>query len=225
MIIDLSRICNGLSVGFTPFLEVDLLFKMKLPPVSNIIKILIKEISLSLITKGFQMRFVLVILLLVVPMAAYSATIEVPKDYSKIQDAINASASGDTVLVSPGRYIENIDFKGKAITIKSLDGPHTTIIDGKDPMNPDFGSVVTFQNGETLDSILDGFTITNGTGSKIGNNIVGGGVICINSSSPSILNNIITNNSSDSAGGGIFIEGGAPIVANSIISNNEALAD
>ena len=56
-------------------------------------------------------------------------TIRVPLDYPTIQSAINASANGDTVLVAPGTYAENINFSGKAITVTSEGGPEVTLID------------------------------------------------------------------------------------------------
>jgi len=46
-----------------------------------------------------------------------SDTIHVPADYPTIQEAINTSVNGDTVLVAPGTYVENIDFVGKAIIV------------------------------------------------------------------------------------------------------------
>jgi hypothetical protein len=141
---------------------------------------------------------------IMIPAMGFSATIYVPDDYTKIQDAIGASLGGDTIIVRQGTYLENIDFKGKAITVKSNDGPDVTIIDGGQPANPDFGSVVTFQNGEGPDSVLEGFKLTNGSGNLIGVYVRGGGICCVNSSSPTIMNNIIIGNSGDLQGGGVL---------------------
>ena len=52
------------------------------------------------------------------------ATIHVPAQYSTIQQGIDAATLGDTVLVAPGTYVENIDFIGKGITVGS-EGPST----------------------------------------------------------------------------------------------------
>lgn len=196
--------------------------------------------------------FILIAMLLAIPVTAWSITIHVPSDYPTIQEAIDAAAYGDIIVVAPGTYIENIDFKGKGITLQSSHGPRSTVIDGGNPIDPSFGSVVTFRSGEGLDSIIEGFTLTNGTGTVYGpSGIGGGGIYCINHSSPSVRNNIIIDNFSGDQGGGVFIldsdfgrftnnfivenyshygggvyvEGGAPIVANCLIGHNLNFSD
>jgi len=88
----------------------------------------------------------------------------------KIQDAIDRASNGDLVLVQPGTYYENIDFKGKAIFVQGNGGASNTVIDGgrytpaPDPEDPSFGCVVRFISGEGPESVLQGFTITNGVG-------------------------------------------------------------
>ncbi len=116
--------------------------------------------------------------------------INVPNDYSTIQEAINASADGDTVLVADGTYFENINFNGKAITLAShflIDGNKThidnTIINGSKPTQPDKGTVVQFDSGEDTTSVLYGFTITGGKGGldPYGYGTMGAGGIGVNS--------------------------------------------
>jgi len=148
--------------------------------------------------------------------------IDVPEDQPTIQAGINAAKDGDIVLVDDGTYYENINFKGKAITVASryfTDGDTShianTIIDGSRPSHPDSGSVVYFVSGEDTTSFLYGFTITNGTGT-IGTGLtfdnrffigrVGGGVCCYKSGASILFNHIINNSAigtQDEAGGGI----------------------
>ena len=64
---------------------------------------------------------------------AYGATLEVGPSgypYTSIQAAITAATNGDTVLVHDGTYVENINFSGKAITVRSANGAAGTIING-----------------------------------------------------------------------------------------------
>jgi len=162
--------------------------------------------------------------LLGVPTFLFSDTIHVPGDHPTIQEAIDAAVNGDTVLVAAGTYVENIDFLGKAITVKSSDGPESTIIDGGNPPNPDFKSVVTFNDGEGLDSVLEGFTLANGVGAyieiPIGWAYCGGGVYC-GGSSPTITGNRIVNNSGyGGVGGGIHCNNSSPTIKNNTIAFN-----
>jgi len=129
--------------------------------------------------------------------------------YSSIQDAIDAASDGETVLVGDGTYVENINFLGKAITVTSVNGAATTIIDGNA-----IDRVVTFNNGEGADSILQKFTIQNGY--AINSN--GGGILC-SDSSPTIINCIIDDNLA-ARGGGIYCDNSSPVITNCTISNN-----
>jgi len=158
---------------------------------------------------------ILIVFALLSPIG-FSATIYVPDDYPAIQDAINASADGDTVIVRPGTYVENIDFVGKRITVGSDQGATGTTIDGSSS-----GSVVTFQSGEGTDSVLVGFTLTNGKGVGYPN-YTGGGITCANSSSPTITNNIVAGNEAVYGGGIDCTSSSSPTISNNNISWNTA---
>ncbi len=153
--------------------------------------------------------------------AAEAGALQVPDDYGTIQEAIEAAENGDLILVAPGLYLENIDFLGKAITVQSTGGPHVTVIDGSArTLGFEFGSVVIFASGEGLDSVLDGFTLTGGSGSAPGDLTHGGGVYCT-FSGPTIQNNIIRQNSVMGAGGGMYLlaSQGAVLVNNVLFEN------
>ena len=153
--------------------------------------------------------------LILLPTGALAATIHVPAEQPTIQDGIDAASVGDLVLVSPGTYVENIDFLGKAITVQGEGGPESTVIDGNQA-----GSVVTFDHVETVDSVIDGFTIRNGSGFFYESNYYGGGIECA-SSCPTIMNCTISQNNAD-YGGGIFCYDASPTIENCTISQNSA---
>ena len=144
---------------------------------------------------------------------AMAAIINVPADQPSIQAGINAAVAGDTVLVAPGTYFENINFNGKPILVTSSAGPTTTIIDGAR-----LGPVVTFSTGETLASMLSGFTLQNGQ-SNTASQDAGGGIF-IYFASPTIRNNHIFENVACVAGGGIEIAFGDPLITQNKIANN-----
>ncbi|KPJ71211.1 hypothetical protein AMJ52_08810 [candidate division TA06 bacterium DG_78] len=139
---------------------------------------------------------------------------------NSIQAGIDSCSTGDTVLVGPGTYIENINFKDMAITVKSEHGADTTIIDGSSPAHPDSGSVVLFKNGENTSSVLDGFTITSGSGTVSPWGHMGGGIYCTNASSPTIINNIVIGNTATYAGGVECEEGSNAIISYNTITDN-----
>jgi parallel beta-helix repeat protein len=131
--------------------------------------------------------------------------------YQSIQEAIDKAVYGDIILVHDGTYIENINFKGKVITVCSENGPVATVINGdaKD-------IVVTFDHGELSSSVLEGFTIRNGLASS------GGGISCVFSSSPRIIKCIIRDSIASDSGGGIYIHSSSPQIINCDISGNIA---
>jgi hypothetical protein len=150
---------------------------------------------------------------LVVPLTSQSAgatTINVSAGQS-IQTAINSASNGDTVVVGPGTYFERINFLGKAIEVRSAQGPDVTVIDGQG-----LGSVVLFDNSETSASILRGFTIQNGTGASIG------GGIYMHDASALITENYIINNDAPNGGGGVSVLNASPTFTANVISGNFA---
>jgi hypothetical protein len=164
----------------------------------------------------------------------------VPGTYPTIQSAINASVSGDTIAVSPGTYFENINFRGKNVVVTSLyyltsDTAYitSTIINGSTPIHPDSASCVIFHSGEDSTAVLQGFTITGGTGTKwtdihgAGIYREGGGIL-MDLSSPVIMHNLIINNTAtntagvvSAGGGGLRIGDGNPIIRNNVITLNQ----
>ena len=159
--------------------------------------------------------YALTALFLIAPLVC-PADIYVPDDHATVQDAITAAAAGDTVIVRPGTYEENIDFLGKAITVRSAEGPELTILDGGDK-----NTTVTFWSGEGTDSVLDGFTITNGNGKYFSSIYHGGGIHC-EGASPTISNNIITRNYARFGSGISCLSFSDAVIVNNQIIRNDA---
>ncbi|MCB5265314.1 MAG: T9SS type A sorting domain-containing protein [Candidatus Cloacimonetes bacterium] len=144
--------------------------------------------------------------LLPLPALTLQVAIDGSQPYDSIQTAINASVNGDTVLVHPGRYFENVLFNGKIITLCSLEATtndssyiSSTIIDGNRA-----GSCVRFYHQEQ-GAALRGFTLEHGIGYPFGaqHDRSGGGVFAYIQCNVTIQNCTIKNNFSTS-GGGIF---------------------
>lgn len=170
---------------------------------------------------------------LTVSLYTLAATMRVPGDFATIQAAINAAGTGDIIEVSPGTYAgegnRDIDFRGKAITIRGIGGaPGTTIDCGPtSAANQDGHRGFYFHSGEGPDSVLSGFTIRGGRifGTQIPSSTsgwsrsaahpIGGGIYC-EFSSPTIVDCIITDCGAE-VGGGIGCVGGAPVISNCTI--------
>ncbi|MGA1979791.1 MAG: hypothetical protein ABSG99_04390 [Sedimentisphaerales bacterium] len=167
------------------------------------------------------------LMLVILATCARGAELPVPGEFPTIQSAINAAVNGDTVIVAPGTYTgdgnRDIDFLGKAITVRSIkpDDPNivaATIIDcNGTESDPHRGFY--FHSGEDANSIVDGFTITNGYAPYGGG--IGAATPSRHPPRPTINNCIISGNSADSFGGGIYGCNGP--ITNCTITGNVAL--
>lgn len=164
------------------------------------------------------MRLALIIVLSAMPAlfgpaaALRAGEIHVPRDYRDIQSAIDAAAPGQSVVVADGvwsgRGNANLTFRGKAITVRSANGPAACIIDAQRG-----GSAFLFNTREGADSILEGFTLRGASQSAI--QCIGAG--------PTIRGCILNDNWNGLYGGGLFADSSAsPLLIDCIVSNNLA---
>ena len=133
-------------------------------------------------------------------------------DFQTIQEAINFASDGDVILVEPGYYTSTqdnvVDLLGKALVLRSTEGPEVTAIDGEGTRRG-----IIFQNGETTATVIDGFSILDcfapwydldGDGVEDEDEFIGGGVLNVNGSSPTILNCHFLVNEASADGGALF---------------------
>jgi hypothetical protein len=176
--------------------------------------------------------FALSLIVICIPLFVHCDILEVDlngnQEYQIIQEAINASADGDTVIVYPGRYYENINLNGHNITLASLyimepiqSYIDSTIIDGNY-----LGSCIMIENGETAE--VNGFTLTN---NEDGLNLSleeypldPGGGICIEESCNIAISNCKITKCFARIGGGLAIdEDSICYLTNVDIYNNRAV--
>ena len=174
-----------------------------------------------------------------------NSVIIVPDNFPTIQGAIDDASPDDTVYVKAGTYslIENgeifpiimkngVSLVGEGADVCILDAEQTN-------------KVIVCNFISDTSTRIEGFTITNGSGSlgggiycfvsspTITNNIItgnrasrGAGISCMWFSSPNIINNVITGNSASSKGGGIYCEfDSSPVITNNVIAGNEATGE
>jgi hypothetical protein len=133
-------------------------------------------------------------------------------DFTTIQAAIIYANDGDTIIVTDGTYTgednRNIVFLGKAVTLRSENGPQSCFIDCEG-----LGRGFLIHNDEGPDLVIDGFTIINGSADN------GGGILC-DGSSPTILNCIILENLADYGGGVSIKDSAEATLMNCVIARN-----
>ncbi len=141
-------------------------------------------------------------------------------EYPTIQAAISAAVAGDQVVLDQGVYTgeenRNLSLGGKAITVRSTDPANpeivaATVID----CQGEGSGFRLYDTGETLDSVIDGLTITNAASSGV----------YLYRVSPTVRRCVITGNSAVGSGGGIWCRyTGAEITDCRIIGNSSGSA-
>ncbi|UCG57839.1 MAG: right-handed parallel beta-helix repeat-containing protein [Phycisphaerales bacterium] len=149
-------------------------------------------------------------------------------DYERIQDAIHHSWDGDSVVIKPGTYRENVSFMGRAITVTG-ENPDDHAIVRSTIISAVSGHSVTFDFGEDGNSVLTGLTISgrgiycSGASPVISRNVIrdceNEGIHGQDNAAPAIEDNVITSN----GGAGIYWCDG-PIRRNIISQNNAGIA-
>ncbi len=162
--------------------------------------------------------------------------LRVPADHPTIQEALDVAADGDTVLVAPGEYLISspLDFNRwhdpfddsspplKDLELRSEAGAEATIIRmSETPIDSGDASVFVFESGESTRSVVAGFTVTGGQGTRLANTLCfycagleyrGGGFLVVQRSSVHIRDCVIAGNFSETrtgslyTGGGLFVE-------------------
>ncbi len=174
----------------------------------------------------------------VLPGTAGARVWRVPAQFiPTIQDAATLAAANDTILVSPGTYLETVSVGAKWLTFLSVAGRDATVIDAQGA-----GNVLSLKGGGNV----IGFTLQNGNTSSWGGGIYlrapttetrsctiqgnrvqncrgrnGGGIAVDYVKQVNIMGCEISDNEASVDGGGIYCEP-AGVIEGNVISGNIA---
>ncbi|MCE5313692.1 MAG: right-handed parallel beta-helix repeat-containing protein [Armatimonadota bacterium] len=145
--------------------------------------------------------------------------------FKTIQGALNVATSGSEVWVKYGTYRERITLPSGVKLYGSFRGTETVL--SARPVFPrssteydtkiyllsfgSYGSAVTIAAGASSGTLIDGFNIWHG----YSRSAYGGGIYCGTNSQPTISNNSLISNGSNSRGGGIYCDQGSSVTISS----------
>ena len=180
------------------------------------------------------MRYILTCICIIAAVGIVTAeTINVPGDYSTIQAGIDAAVDGDIVLVADGTYTgtgnKNISLDGKAITLESVNGSESCIINCESN-----GRGFYLHNYETEASIIRGFTIKNGSmGAMFLWNCTPileeirfventGSALYLSGAAATVRHCLFDDNTTGSNGGGLIVSSADPVIESCTFYSNQA---
>lgn len=184
----------------------------------NILFLILLFLAVTFTASNIRIKFAI---------TSYSLTLYVPDDYKTIQEAINAAEAGDTIIVEPGNYTENV-LVNKTVSLIGRERDKT-IIDGGYSLSV-FRVIsnnvkimnFTIQNSWGTSDIYSGIFLSRVVNATICNNTMRNNIVGVNlrggTNSTLIKDNLILNNS---VAGIIFAEGSNfnYVISNDIMNN------
>ena len=136
--------------------------------------------------------------------------------YANISAAVDAAPAGTVIRIAPGTYAESITL-GKALTLRSLGGADATVLSGVGAT----GSIIAVRGAAANGSVIEGFTLTQGT---VGTTAFGsrlGGAVFLESTEATVRGCKLIANHADN-GGALYAYCAVATVENCVFESNSA---
>lgn len=188
-----------------------------------------------------MIKHLILAVLLLQTFSLFSNILNVPQNYSSIQTAIDSASNGDTILVSPGLYYENLTVRGKSVFLTSnymntqdVNDVFNTIVDGSQYQFVDTACAIRIIGPASGNTVVQGMTFQGGEGSVYfvtAQGVIEGGGIYIQYSSPIIRWNLVKDNICDRSTGNVFSSGAGglhtlndtSLIYGNVFTNNQGL--
>ena len=161
----------------------------------------------------------LAVLTLALTTAAGARILRVPAAYRTIQGAATMANGGDTVLVAPGRYRENVNLSDRDIVLASwiLNADEAEYIDSTIIDGDSVDCCIALDSTNSEATVVRGFTLTRGFQN------FGGGIDVQANAAPQLLDLKVTGNWANMIGAGIYVTSNAtPLIERCVITDNYA---